>query len=376
MTGYDDELEEKLRRALPVQTGGEEYKMELKQRLLSEPLTNRQRTGQRRGIPAWAYGIGGIAAVLVLALLAGPVLLPGRNLPKLPPLDATGIETQGASAGPGFTVELALSDFPTLPLISLPDQASTYRYGPMLFSPEAVQATAAKLGITGAVSTEAWQDANVYSIGNANTGALMLFPDGYQNYHRNLPDELTGRSLPAAAELTGAAEAFLAKLGITPAELKLKNIDYPDSDRVPTTARLFYVPDQPANIVSVSPYIMVTVGADREIYGVSWVWLPELQRTDAYPLRKVEEAWADLKAGQGELVIEYRDIMGPVEGTVITGTGKVEGVNVGYLLTYDASGEVVLQPVYAFSGTATLSDGMQLPFTSYTRAVAEEYYRK
>ncbi len=346
--------------------------MELKQRLLSEP----EALGNPSTVfPGWKAGIAlsGVAAALVLAFLAGPILSPYRNLPPLPPLASTGRETEGASAGPGFTVTLDYSL--TGDLGSLPEQAPVYRYAPPPFGPEAAQAVAAKLGITGAVQTEPWQDTIIYSVGSAEDRTLMSFPDGYYNYYRANPDQTDGENLPAAAELDAAAQAFIGRLGITPAQLQRQRVDYPESDAVPATARLFYVPREPGNQVSISPYIMVTVGADKEIYGMSWVWPEAAPENAAYPLREAAAAWAEVQAGKGRLVIDYREIPGPAEGTQIKGVGRVEAMQVGYVLTYATDGAMVLQPVAAFAGTAALENGMQLPFIVYTGAIADRYYQ-
>jgi|GEM_PF-6361096 len=372
----EDNLEEKLRQALPLQTGREEFRMELKEKLMRLETSRLPERHQRKqpGFSLRAYALGGIAAALALAFLVGPALLPQRELAPLPPLAAIGPETQGAAAGPGFTVELNYTLTGALGV--LPAEAPVYRHEPMPFSPDTVKATADKLGIAGEVTTDAWQDKYTYSIGSANDRYLMAFPDGYYSYNRMYPDNQSGMKLPDETELTGAAEIFIKQLGINPAGIELQRIDYPESDEVPATAMLFYVPRQPGNQVSVAPYIAVRVGTDKEVYNAGWIWPAALTQTVSYPLRTADEAWAAVQAGKGKLVIEYRDILGPAEGTAVYGSGKVETVKVGYILTYAETGEVVLQPVAAFSGTATLEDGMTLPFTVYTEAVDQKYYQE
>lgn len=367
MSEPEKDLAEKLRQALPQLTGREEFRRELRDRILkAEPGRVR-----RSEFPLRLSALGGIAAVLLLVFLAAPALIPRRKLATLPPLTATGPETQGAAAGPGFTAELSYSLAGELG--DLPEEALVYRHGPMSFSPEEVRATAAKLGITGEVTAAAWQDKIIYQIGTAGGRMLIAFPDGYTNYYRPLPENI-GNELPPEPELQAAAAAFISQLGFDPGEMKLRNVEYPESDEVPATASFFYGPVQPENVVGAAPYFQVTAGADGEIYGAGWIWPAGRPQTAAYPVRKAAAAWAAVQSGRGELVIDYRDIPGPAAGTTVSGQGKVDDVTIAYLLTYADTGEVVLQPVAAFRGTAVLEDGTTLPFTVYTEAVDAGYY--
>lgn len=97
---------------------------------------------------------------------------------------------------------------------------------------------------------------------------------------------------------------------------------------------------------------------------------------NAYPLRTAAEAWADIAAGgQGILEINYADVPGPVDGNVVRGTGRIQENTIGYILTYEEDGTVILQPVAAFRGVAEVDDGTQVPFKVYTQAVKNQFYQ-
>lgn len=364
---YDDDkkLEEGIRMAYPKIKAPEPFKQTLKQDLLRKPARRKNKTG-------WLYTAAAVAAVLILTFTFWPDSpgTPPVNLPLLPPLTSTGPVTQGASGGPGFTVELT---YEIGQLSALPAEANAYRYKAIPFSEAALAALAVRLGIPGEVREEPWQDGITYVAGSTDDKIVLAFPSGYYNYSRPIPDSWGLQSFPAEEELVTAAKGFLPSLGIDPAGVQVRDVKIPGNDDY-AIAYVTFTPKAVPRQISVSPYAQLQVGPDGEIYSAAWVWPTELEDTQSYPLGSVQEAWADIEDGKGIIAMNLEDVVGPTEGTVLTGTGTIQENYVGYILTYDAADNVVIQPVAAFSGTATLEGGQEVPFTVYTQAVLPEHY--
>ncbi|NLN07078.1 MAG: hypothetical protein GX167_05595 [Firmicutes bacterium] len=279
----------------------------------------------------------------------------------------------GASAGPGFEVKLT---YEKGPLSALPAAATVFRYKAIPFSKEALAAVAAGLGITGEITEELWQDSKTYQIGDPETGMMIIFPNGYKSFDRPLPDDLQGQSLPAEKEIIQAAGEFLTKIGIDPAQAAVKKVELPEAGSYYPLAHVTFVPKEPGPQISISPFARIQVASGGEIHNAGWVWPTELVSGKSYPLRSVEAAWQDIEDGKGIIAISYDLVPDPVEGTIVTGRGKIEENFIGYILTYDKDYNIVMQPVAAFRGTATFADGTAVPFTVYTEAIASAYYER
>ena len=382
----EKELEEALRKALPLRKAPEAFRQKLKGELLQMPV----RQKKKNSVLKLAVAVAAVF-ILVFALQLLDVLPPNGqnnpqppktpntpleppgNLPSLPPLTATGPITGGASAGPGFEVRLT---YEKGPLGTLPDAATVFRYKAIPFSKEAIASAAARLGITGEVTEELWQDSKTYQIGDPETGMMIIFPNGYKSFDCPLYDDLQGQSLPAEKEIIQAAGEFLAKIGIDPAQAAVKKIELPEANSFYPLAHVTFIPQKPAPQISISPFARVQVAPGGEVHSAGWVWPTELESSESYPLRSVEAAWQDIEDGNGILAISYDQVPGPVEGTIVTGHGKIEENFIGYVLTYDQDYNVFLQPVAAFRGTATFPDGTAVPFTVYAEAVAPAYYKQ
>ncbi len=356
-------LEQRLKSALPPQKAPEELRMKLRQELMRQPQTRRKHSG----LP---LGIASIAAVLVLGLVLWPTLFP--NLPTLPSIASTGPVTRGASGGPGFELKLVYTKAGQL--AELPVKVDAVFYPPVPFSPQAVTEAAARLGVSGEVVTEPWQDGQTHRIDGPSGETVIIFPSGFYNYHRPTPAEFEADAFPSKAELVDAAKGFLSRLGIDPVSAQLGEIKVPETVDF-DTAEIYFTPTYITNQVSISPYARVLVGPDKEIYGAGWVWPAGDQEVNTYSTRSIAAAWQDVQAGKGKLVVDYHAITGPVAGTVINGTAQVTEASIAYILTYGPDAGVVLQPVAAFTGEATLEDGSKVPFTVYTEAVQERYYQ-
>lgn len=357
-----DRLERDLRAALPEQSAPEAFRMELQRRLSA----HHSRPRRRRPF----VGLAGLAAALVLTVgyLIWP-LLSGANLPGLPPLTALGRETQGASGGPGFTAVLNYRLEGNLG--QLPKRATVKRYAPPAWSAEAIQQLAERLGVTGQPEQQAWQDTYIWSIGST-AEMITAFPDGYVNYYRQTPERWS-QQFPSEAEQIASAQAFLVKLGIAPEAVRVRQVR--PGDQYSPAFVIFAAADYPEQI-SISPYVGVAVGADGQTYGASFVWPSSLQSSLDYPTRSLEQAWADVQAGQGKLVIDYTQLNGPVTGEQLLGSGTVTSSSVGYVLTYGEDNQMVMQPVAAFHGQASFADGQQAPFTVYVALISSGHYGK
>jgi hypothetical protein len=355
----ENNWERGLRAALPPKKASEEFKMELKQRLLDN-YPNRQRKQS-----GWKW-MGLVAALLlVIGNLVWQSMTP-VDLPLLPSLASADRETLGASAGPGFTVELSYQLQSGLK--DLPDRVAAHRYNAVPFSAEDAEELAGRLGVDGQAVQEQWQDSHIFVVGEGEK-TLVAFPDGFRNYFRHYP--ATEHPFGSEAELVAAAKQFLPQLGIDEESVTLLSV-VPGS--VDTPAAVMFVPAEFSNQVSVAPYARISVGADQEIYAAGWVWPMERIQSIDYPTRTVEQAWNDVLAGNARISLDYSQLQGPVSGNVLVGDAMISDVAVGYLLTYDQNGEMVMQPVAAFSGEASFADGSELPVTVYTALIADSYY--
>jgi len=381
----EKELAEALRKAFPLRKAPEPFRQKLKQE-----LSQMQIRQKKNNLLKAAAAIAAVF-ILVLALQSLDVLPPNGqnnpqtpktpnspleppvNLPALPPLTATGPITGGASPGPGFEVELT---YERGPLNALPTEAKAFRFRAVPFSEEALAAAAAKLGITGEITEELWQDSKTYQIGDPENGMMIIFPNGYYSYARPLPAELQGQSLPAEKEIIQAAREFLIKIGIDPAKAAAKKVELPEAGSYYSLAHVTFIPKEPGPQISISPFARIQVAPGGEVHNAGWVWPTELESSASYPLRSAEAAWQDIEDGKGIIAISYDQVPGPVEGVIAEGHGKIEENFIGYILTYDQDYNVVMQPVAAFRGTATFADGTSVPFTVYTKAIDPGYYEQ
>lgn len=359
-TSGDLDLERELSTALPQLVAPREFRSALGDRLLDAgpAPTNSQALWKR---------MVSLAAILIFSLgyLLWPALF-AEERSLLPPLSAIGRETQGASPGPGFTVQLSYQL--TGKLHALPPSAIVHRFAAPEFSAMAVKRLAQQLDISGEVQQEAWQDSHVLVVGET-ARMLTVFPDGYRNYFRSYAGD-DSPSLPRE-QLVSVAEAFLPQIGIKSEQVQVTSVTAGDSV---TPAVVTFGLREPDNQISISPYARVSVGADLAIYGAAWVWPGAAHSTISYRTRGVEQAFADVQAGLGKLVIDYQQLPAPATGTVLSGQAVVTEARVGYLLTYDQAGDMVMQPVAAFSGEAAFADGTTFPFTVYSALIAGRYY--
>ncbi|MGI6344036.1 MAG: hypothetical protein ACOX18_03075 [Bacillota bacterium] len=353
------DLEDDVKQALSPVRAPRQFREGLKYKLTDAQQVRR---------PRRSLFVGWMAVAAALLVSLGYLLWPDFHSPAtLPPLASTGPEIQGASGGPGFAVELEYSLGQNLG--TLPREVTAYWYAPFGVSAETVQEVAAGLGVSGEVVTEAWQDGVIQRIGDDETGMVMGFPQGYYSYLAPVPAE-PGRH--SKADVLEAALAFLPKIGVQPEEVRLQSIVLPEEEGY-YQASVRFVRKDIDNQVSIAPFVNVVLAADNTVTSAGWIWPRDLAGTSQYPTRALEAAVDDLLAGNGVLVIDYHQLPFPV-GEVLPGQGYIESVEVGYVLTYADDGQVALQPVAAFQGTAEFADGSQFPFTVYTEIVEGQYY--
>lgn len=366
----NDDLENKLQAAFPIKEAPEQFHSNLKKKILGTQTTKR-----KRGSSTWMYTVASIAAALILVFTFWtqgdvPIKETPKHLPQLPFISATGPETQGASAGPGYTVELDYRLDGELD--ALADEAKVYRYQ-STFIKENVANVASKLGINGEVEIERWQDEQIYTVGNLEAKSLMVFPTGYFNYRRPVPEGLANRAMPEEEQLVQSAKEYIELIVNDIENVSFKGVEVLEPATKISTVIIKFDWKKINNQLSSSPYFEVEVGRDGEVYGARWMWPEQLISSDKYPLRSVDEAWDAVQADQGTIIIDYSELPFP-DGNIVLGSGKIQSTFTGYITTYDNNGEVVLQPVTSFKGIATFDNGVTIPFTVYSEAVKNDYY--
>lgn len=331
--------------------------------------------------------IGGVVAVATAAALVF-VLAPGlfgrgpvAEFGVLPPV-ATGLpDSQGASGGPGYTFSFGYSLGGSLAAgwPSLPGRQTVYRLTPFEFTEAHVAALAKNVGLTGAITREAFHDGFTLSTGKPEGPSIMAFDDGYVIYNDNYDYAPASRSeLPSNERAIAVAREWLTtKSGFVPAAVSgpsalgqatvLAELDQ-------GSLLVMFRPAEPSDVVTVNPNTAVRLGRNEKIIMGQATWYPA-DATSVYPLRTPAQAWDMVKAGNGALKIDFNKYgpFGDVEH--VTGPAVVDQVRLGWALVMGSDKIPYQVPVYIFSAKADVptQTGGQLPFEVYVPAVAQEY---
>lgn len=159
--------------------------------------------------------------------------------------------------GPGFTVEL---DYTAGNLTTLPAEAPVYLCSPIPFSRQALAEIAARLGVTGEIREEAWQDGITYAVGEADGKMLIAFPDGYYSYNLALSGEFTTRELPAREVLEERAKTFFMNIGIEAQSAVVREMLLPQPDDYYPLAYVTLTPGSVPRQVSYAPAAWIALG--------------------------------------------------------------------------------------------------------------------
>lgn len=89
-----------------------------------------------------------------------------------------------------------------------------------------------------------------------------------------------------------------------------------------------------------------------------------------YPLAPVEQAWQSVVEGKA-LWIEMSPVMADPDGALRT--ARISGVSISYQGKLPGQRQDYLQPLYRFTGVASVGDGEEYPIAVYAPAVAGEF---
>lgn len=394
----DGTIDELLAKALGAPGTDPSFRARLRQRVMeqhpasvgAEESAERTQKGRLKDMRASdsrrprAFSFGRVAAVVatvaVLAIAVTrflvPVPGPVAQFGALPGL-AAGLPPEGGGAGgPGYTFEFTYNLGGPLATAwpKLQDKVLAYKLDSQ-FTQARVAALATKLGITAPVVQEGWQDGFLFAADPGDGGpSLRMFPVGYTAYAQPYDARPLPRSaLPSDARAIEIARNWLVNNGFVPAGTLGQARVIEDLDIGSLFVR--FVPAEPADIVTISPFGNVQITEGEKIALGSATWFPVVA-TSTYPLRPVSEAWQQVKAGNGILEWHMIEYTGPAIDNEIPGQATVDSVRVAWYLTRAADGTPYLVPVYAFAGQVVVAgeEGpVSLPFHVWAPAVAVQH---
>jgi hypothetical protein len=319
-------------------------------------------------------GLRGLALPLLLVtVVAGMVVwapvASGTTVPETPTPAA---EDDGASTE--VVAELPPPDLPTtneqgytfqlqpslnVDLDTVDQEAPIYELVRQPMSLQAAQQLADRLRIYARVE-ERGEGGYVVS----GTGQLFISPDVIQYVSQA---EVREGELPSDEEAIAYAREWLRLSGLTPPDIGSATIASraEESDRVV----VIFTPVEPEQLLAAYPSITVTLGPTGTILEASIRWA-EIRRTDVFRLRNVEDAWAQVQAGQGYIEADILDAEVPA-GSEITGSVTYNDVSIAYTTAGPPGGKQYLQPVYVFRGRIRLAEGEETySIRAYVAALA------
>jgi hypothetical protein len=270
---------------------------------------------------------------------------------QLPAADLPTMNEQGHSFEFSSTFDGSLGEVPTdAPVYSM--QLPTY-------TAEQVQATASGLGLEGDV-----QDLgdDTYSV-EADNGSLFVTPGRMQYISSESAPE---GDLPSDESAIASAREFLRVNGLLPANVGEGSI----LARVDDPGRIIvgFQPVSPAPLISSTPNVTVTVGAEGAVLEATYNWA-EIAAGETYQLRGAEAAWSEVESRRA-----WVDATLPTEqfapNTTVSGAVEYTRVSIAYTTSGVPGEQQYLQPVYVFYGEVT-PDGtdQRFPVRAYVPAL-------
>lgn len=269
---------------------------------------------------------------------------------ELPPADLPTMNEQG------FVFELE-STF-TGTLSRAPSEAPVYEMAMQAQDQASVADIASRLGIEGEVTDQGGGNFTV-----EGDGSLFVTP-GLTQYisDTGLPDG----ELPADEEAIAYAREWLRQTQLLPANIGQGVVE----TRIESPARVIvtFKPAEPADLLSSSPGITVTMGPNGAILEASFRWA-ELRAADVYQLRDAEAAWLEVSERRAYLQAAVPVDVFP-QGSAITGNAEYSTISLAYT-TSGVPGEAqYLQPVFVFTGLlAPAGSDQAYPLTAYVPAL-------
>lgn len=250
---------------------------------------------------------------------------------QLPPADLPSMNEQGHTFEVSATFSGTFSEVPVeAPVYSM--QATTY-------TAEDVQASATKVGLEGEVQTLG----NDTYVVEDDSGSLYVTP-GRMQYLSS--EEAPEGDLPADDQAIASARDWLRTHGLLPANVNDGSI----MARIESPARVIvnFQPVSPSPLISVTPNVTVTVGAEGAILEATHNWA-EIVAGDLYQLRGAEAAWTEVESRRAWLDASLpTDVFEP--GSTIGGSVEYTRVSIAYTTSGIPGEQQYLQPVYVFSG--------------------------
>jgi hypothetical protein len=184
------------------------------------------------------------------------------------------------------------------------------------------------------------------------------------------PSPTPSRTLTDEAAIA-AAQGWLTKANLLPANADGGRVTRPTPEQVVVTLH----PQIPGPQIASDPMIEVTLGVDGSVRNVYHRWPTNISPRET-ALRNVNEAWAEVAAGNGYLEVDQTVPTNIPAGTVFHGAANVTAVSIGWSTAAEgADGLNYLVPVYVFEGTVTLSNPPEgqpnaVPFRVFIPAAA------
>lgn len=307
-----------------------------------------------------------VASLLISATLALTAVVPLAAQDSTPPAESE-IVSETASQIPaadlpsmneqGHTFEVSATFSGSFS--EVPVEAPVYAMQATTYTAQDVQEAAGKVGLEGEVQTLG----NDTYVVEDDSGSLYVTPGRMQYLWA---EEAPEGGLPADDQAIASAREWLRTHGLLPANVG----DGAIMARIETPARVVvnFQPVSPAPLISVTPNVTVTVGAEGAILEATYNWA-EIVAGDVYQLRGAEAAWTEVESRRAWLDASLpTDVFEP--GSTIGGSVEYTRVSIAYTTSGIPGEQQYLQPVYVFSGELT-PDGSEerYPVRAYVPAL-------
>lgn len=243
----------------------------------------------------------------------------------------------------------------------MPASADVYRLTWTRFTPETVLRLSQRLGLSGSVAS---LGPDTFQVDDRAQGRLLV-AHGRIVYSRG-GEPVTGSLAPdQAVEL---ARQWLVERDLLPVDA-----GPPRAQPVPDLGltSVIFTPRAPRGLLTPEPGLTVAIDGRGIVHDVDMLW-PAEQQIASYPLAGVTAAWEAVQRGQGFVEVDAAAV--PPDDR-LTGRVAVTRASVGYALAggTDATAPAYLEPVYIFSGLATLPGQAEpVPCRVYLPALASD----
>lgn len=292
----------------------------------------------RRGLAA-LIGAGALIKTNVFAQTTGSDTETGAELPAA---DLPSMNPQG------HTFELSSTYDGNFD--GVPNEAPVYNMELTVYSSEQVAELAEALGID-AEATDL--GGNTYSL-QSRAGQLYV-TQGRVQFISSAKEE--DGDLPADDKAIGTAREWLRQVGLLPGDVG----DGYVLSRTDEPARVIvgFQPVQPAPLISATPIVTVTMGANAQVLEATNAWAKISQHL-VYQLRGADFAWDEVENRRAWVEASLpTDQFAP--GTTIGGNVVYTRLSLAYTTSGIAGEAQYLQPVYVFHGQLT-PDGSDSKF--------------